>query len=91
MGFALRIVTTGKVKRLEGARQETEYCNEVEEFQTPPSLKLNIDQINSKYNSMEKAAIAKKGSTSVPIGGLSNKRSITVTFTITLNGIFLLI
>ena len=38
---------------------------------------------------MDKATMAKKGSTSVPIGGLIHKRSITVTFTITLNGIFL--
>ena len=33
--------------------------------------------------------MAKKGSTSLPIRGLSDKRSIVVTFTITLNGIFL--
>ena len=62
--------------------------NKVEEFQIPPSLILNIDQINSKYVSMDTTAMAKKGSTSVPIGGLSDKISVTVTFTITLNGIF---
>ena len=38
---------------------------------------------------MDKATMAKKVSTSVPIGGLSDKRSITVTFTINLNGILL--
>ena len=38
---------------------------------------------------MDKATVAKKGSTSVPIGGLSDKGSITVTFTITLNGYWL--
>ena len=62
--------------------------NKVEEFQIPPSLILNIDQINSKYVSMDKARMTKIGSTSLPIPGLSDKRSITVTFTITLNGIF---
>ena len=63
--------------------------NKVEEFQIPLSLVLNIDQINSKYVSMDKATMTKKGSTSLPIRGLSDKRSITVTFIITLNGIFL--
>ena len=50
---------------------------------------LNIDQTNSKYVFMDKATMAKKDFTSVPIGGLSDKRNITVTFTITLNGIWL--
>ena len=63
--------------------------NKVEKFQIPSSLILNIDQINSKYVSMDKATMTKKGSTSLPIRGLSDKRSITVTFIITLNGIFL--
>ena len=39
---------------------------------------------------MDKAIMAKKDSTSVSIAGLSDGRSIAVTFTITLNGIFLL-
>ena len=60
--------------------------NKVEEFQIPPSLVLNIDQIYSKHVSMDKATMTKKGSTSLPIRGLSDKRSITI---ITLNGIFL--
>ena len=38
---------------------------------------------------MDKATMTKKGSTFLPICGLSDKRSITVTFTIALNGIFL--
>ena len=63
--------------------------NKVEEFQIPLSLILNIDQVNSKYVSMDKATMAKKGSTSVPIDSLSDKRSINITFTVTLNGIFL--
>ena len=63
--------------------------NKIEESRIPPLLILNIDQINGKYVSMDKAAVTKKGSISLPIRGLSDKRSITVTFTITLNGIFL--
>ena len=39
---------------------------------------------------MGKTTMAEKGSTSVPIFGLRDKRSMTVTFTITLNGKFLL-
>ena len=38
---------------------------------------------------MDKAAMTKKGSTSLPIRGLSDKRSTTVTFIITPNRIFL--
>ena len=77
MGFARRAATTGKALRPEGARQEAELtllnsiANKVEEFQIPPSLILNIDQINSKYVSMAKATMAKKCSRSLPIGGLS--------------------
>ena len=39
---------------------------------------------------MGKTAMAEKGSNSLHISGLSNKRSMTATFTITLNGEFLL-
>ena len=38
---------------------------------------------------MDKATVTKKGYTSLPIRGLSDKKSITVTFPIPLNGIFL--
>ena len=38
---------------------------------------------------MGKTTMAKKGSTSIPIAGLSDKRSITATFTVTVNGTFL--
>ena len=61
----------------------------MEKFQILSSLVLNLDQSNSTYVSMGKTAMAEKGSDSVPISGLSDKRSMTATFTITLNGKFL--
>ena len=67
-----------------------EIVNNVEKFQTLSSLVMNLDQTNSKYVSMGKTAMAEKGSNSVPISGLSDKRSMTTTFTITLNGKFFL-
>ena len=94
MRFAWRTATTGNFEIPEGARPEAALAflngivNKFEEFQIPPSLILNIDQINSKYVSLDREAMTEKDSTSVPIGGLSDERSITVTFTITLNGIF---
>ena len=62
--------------------------NNVETFHIPSSLVLNLDQTNRKYISVGKRAMAKKGSNSVSISGLSGKRSMTTTFTITLNGNF---
>ena len=63
--------------------------NNVEIFHIPLSLVLNLDQTNRKYISVGKTAMAKKDSNSVSISGLSSKRSMTTTFTITLNGKFL--
>ena len=65
-----------------------EIVNNVEKFQILSSLVMNLDQTNSKYVSMGKTTMAEKGSNSVPISGLSDKRSMTTTFTITLNGKF---
>ena len=61
----------------------------MEIFHIPLSLVLNLDQTNRKYISVGKTAMAKKDSNSVSISGLSSKRSMTTTFTITLNGKFL--
>ena len=89
MGFVRRAATTGKVEIPAGAKKEAEVTflheivNNVEKFQIPSSLVLNLDQTNSKYVSIGKTTMAKKGSNSVPISGLSNKSSMTPTFTIT--------
>ena len=95
-GIYMKNRTTGKVEIPEGKRREakstflTAIVNKVEEFQIPPPKILNIGQINSKYVFMDKAIMVKKDSTSVSIAGLSDDRSIDVTFTSTLNVIFLL-
>ena len=92
MGFVRRAGTTGKIEIPAFAKKEVELTflhaivNNVVKFQIPTSLVLNLDQTNSKYVSMGKTTIAEKVSNSIPISGLSDKRSMTATFTITLNG-----
>ena len=73
-------------KKGSGLKFLHEIVNNVEKFQIPSSLVLNLDQTNSKYVSMGKTTMAKGGSNSVPIFGLSDKRNMTAIFTITLNG-----
>ena len=86
MGFVRRARTTGKVEIPAGTKKKAELIflheivNNVEKFQIPSSLVLNLDQTNSKYVSMGKAAMAEKGSYYVPFSGLSNKRSMTATY-----------
>ena len=95
MGFVRRVGTRAKVEIPAGSKKEAELTflheivNNVEKFQIPSSLVLNLDQTNSKYISIGKTKMVEKDSNSVPISGLSDKRSLTATFTITLNGKFL--
>ena len=95
MGFARHAGTTGNVEISAEAKKEAELTflykivNNVEKFQIPSSLVLNLTQTNSKYVSKGKTTMPEKGSISVLISGLSDKRSMTATFTITLNGKFL--
>ena len=96
IGFVRRAGTTGKVEIPADEKKEAELpflrqiVNNVEKFQIPSSLVLNLDYTNSKYVSLGKTTMAEKGSNSVPISGLSDKRSMTTTFTLILNGKFLL-
>ena len=55
----------------------------------PPQLVLNADQTPSSYVSVGKMTMATRNSSSVPIKGLTDKRNITLTFVISLNGDFL--
>ena len=55
----------------------------------PPQLVLNADQTPSSYVSVGKQTMASRGSKSVPIAGLTDKRNITLTFTVSLAGEFL--
>ena len=87
--------TTGKVEIPEGARKEAEllYLHNlvtiVEKYEIPHSLIKNLDQTPIKYIPAMNHTMAKQNSRSVSIAGSSDKRSITGTFTITLNGHFL--
>ena len=55
----------------------------------PLQLVLNADQTPSSYVSVGKTTMAARNSSSVPIKGLTDKRNITLTFVISLNGDFL--
>ena len=55
----------------------------------PPQFVLNADQTPSSYVSVGKMTMATRNSSSVPIKGLTDKRNITLTFVISLNGDFL--
>ena len=55
----------------------------------PPQLVLNADQTPSSYVSVEKMTMVARSSSSVPIKGLTDKRNMTPTFVISLNGDFL--
>ena len=95
MGFKKRMRTTGKVEIPEGARKEAEllYLHNivtiVEKYETPHSLIMNLDQTLLKYIPAMNHTMAKQNFKSVSIAGSSNKRSVTGTFTITLNDHFL--
>ena len=55
----------------------------------PLQLVLNADRTPSSYVSVGKTTMAACNSSSVPIKGLTDKRNITLTFVISLNGDFL--
>ena len=95
MGFVRRRATTGKVEIPQGAQKEAELkfmhqiVNQVEKHNIPPSLIINFDQTPSKYVQASSNTMAQKGIANVPVSGVDDKRSITATFSITLDGNFL--
>jgi len=95
MGFKRRMRTTGKVEIPEGAKKEAELLflhsivKTVEKYQIPHSLIINLDQTPLKYIPAMNHTMAKQNSKNVAIAGSSDKRSITGTFTVTLDGRFL--
>ena len=95
MKFVRRLGTTGKVPISEDLRKELELSylygivSKIERNNIPHSLVLNLDQTPSKYVPTSNKTMAPKGSKTVPIKGSTDKRSITATFTITLEGHFL--
>ena len=95
MGFVRRFATTGKVEIPEGVKKEAEllYINDIvnliEIHNIPESMVFNQDQTPLKYIPCGNTTLAHKSSGTVPIKGISDKRMITGTFTISLDGKFL--
>ena len=95
MNFVKRRKTSSKVDIPEGARKEIEYIflheivSLVEEFHIPNSLILNLDQTPLKYVPVGDETMAEKGSNDVTVEGTNDKRCITGTFAISVEGEFL--
>ena len=80
----------------EGARKEAglqhhfRIVNIIEKHNIPKSLVLNSDQTLSKYVTISRTTMAPKNSTRIGLAGSTDKRSITLTLTVTLDGKILL-
>ena len=90
-----RMKTTGKVKIPVRAQKKAELkflhqiTNNVEKHQLPASLLINFHHTPSKYVQVLSTIMDEKGESSVSIADISDKRSITATFSITLDNKFL--
>lgn len=95
MGFVRRQATTGKVEISESLKKEVEktyfysIVKKIEDHEIPHSMVINLDQTPTKYVPGCNKTLAERGSKSVPIAGATDKRMITATFAITLDGDFL--
>lgn len=95
MGMTKRMGTTSRPPEPKGLFEE---CRErflrailevPSKHSITPALVLNSVQTPSSYVSVGKSTMAVKGSTTVPIKGLTDKRNITLNFVISLSGEFL--
>ena len=95
MGFVRRQATTSKVQISEEVRQDIQLTfnhsivSKIEKYKIPPSMVINLDQTPSKFVPSCNKTLAQKGSKTVAIAGSTDKRTITATFAITLDGNFL--
>ena len=95
MGYVRRFANTGKVELPQGVKRGAELLyihdivNLIETHKIPKSMVLNLDQTTVKYVPCGKTTLAKQNTSSVPASGVSDKRMITATFTITVDGKFL--
>lgn len=84
LGYTRRASTTGRPPVPQGLydkyRKEflQDIANKIKDYKIPFQLILNSDQTPSSYVSVGKSAMHKKGSASVPIKGVTNKRAITL-------------
>ena len=94
MVYSRRKATTAKLELSLGTRKGVELVfyhqivEKVEKHNVPESLTLNFEQTPSKYVSVSTRGLAKRNSRQVRIKGSDDKRAITATFTITLDGKF---
>ena len=95
MGFTKWLGTTAKPPIPKGLYEEfrqkflRDIQTVVEKYNIPPELIFNADQTPTSYVSVGRSTMAKKGSKSVAIEGLNDKRNITLTFVATLDDQFL--
>ena len=95
MGFVRQMATTGKVPISEEVRKEVEMTyfhsivTTIENKKIPKSLVINLDQTPSKYVPGCNKTLASKGVKNVSIARSTDKRTITATFSITMDGQFL--
>ena len=95
MGFVRRRGTKAKLEIPDGAFKEAQLLfthdivSKVDKYNISDSLIINIDQTPTKYVPISRSTLAKKNSKAVAIKGSSDKRSISVTFSITFSGTFL--
>ena len=79
-----RMKTTGKVKIPAGAQNKAEV-----KFLDQIAYNVEMHQTPSKYVQVSSRVMDQKGESNVPITGISDKRGVTATFSITLDNKFL--
>ena len=95
MEWVKRKGTTGKVEQLKKFFQEEKFSYQREisriilNHDIPLDLVLNLDQTPLSYVSPGKYTFCLKGTTTVPIKGVDDKRQITATFTVSASEVFL--
>ena len=95
MQYRRRMATTSKVPIFPSVREEIKLVfmhrivHKAEKFNIPPPFIVNVDQTPLKMVPVGRTTLAAVNTKSVPISGSSDKRTITGTFSQTLNGKFL--
>ena len=95
MNYRRRKATTAKLPMPSSIYKENELLfhhqivETVEAYGIPNSMILNFDQTPCKYVPVPTTTLVERNSRQVAIKGIDDKRAITATFTITLDGNFL--
>ena len=95
MGFTRRKAASSKLMIPAGAKKEAELLfhyaivEKIEKHSIPESLVINFDQTPSKCFPVESTTLTKRNTKKVYVKGSNDRRAITATFTVTLEGQFL--